>query len=57
MEAEEKSEEELALDKSLYEAKMNSNANCHKRLNISELNAKLKEELEKYHKGEDMKDE
>jgi hypothetical protein len=47
----------MALDESLYQAKMNSNVNCHKRLNIAELNAKLKEELDKYHEGSEMKDE
>lgn len=57
MEPEEKTEEEIALDESLYKAKMNSNVNCHKRLNIAELNAKLKEELDQFHQGGDMKDE
>jgi hypothetical protein len=41
MEAEDKSQEEIALEESLYKAKMNSQSN-HKKINISELNAKLK---------------
>lgn len=43
------------MDESLYQAKMNCNVNCHKRLNIAELNARLKEELEEFH-GEEMRD-
>jgi hypothetical protein len=45
MESEVKSEEELALEASLTRAKQNSAANCNKRVNIAELNAKLKQEL------------
>ena len=30
---------------------MNSQENNHKKVNIKELNAKLKEELEQYHSG------
>ncbi len=51
METENKTEEEAALEASLGKAKANSNANHHQKLNITELNAKLKEELEKYRSG------
>jgi hypothetical protein len=44
-----KSEEEIALDTSLERAKQNSRTNCHKRLNIAELNAKLTQELSGSH--------
>jgi hypothetical protein len=37
-----RSEEEIALDESLYKAKMNSAANPHKKVDIATLNAKLK---------------
>ncbi len=36
---------------------MNCNLNGHKKLNIAELNAKLKKELDEYRGGEEMKDE
>lgn len=59
MEPEAKSQDEIALDESLYKAKMNSQTNHHKKVNIAELNAKLKEELEQYQHGEksEMEDE
>jgi len=38
------------LENSLQKAKQNSMANAQKRINIAELNAKLKVEMEKYGK-------
>lgn len=48
MEPEVKTEEELELEQSLSRAKQNRAANCHKKINIEELNAKLKSELEQF---------
>lgn len=45
MEPEVKTQEELALEASLSKAKMNSQANHNKKVNIAELNARLKQEL------------
>lgn len=57
MEHESKTEEELALEASLSKAKANSQANYHKKVNINELNARLKEELDKFHDKNEMQDE
>ena len=57
MEPETKTAEQLALEQSLKAARVNSEANHHKKVNIAQLNAKLKEELKQYHQGEEMQDE
>ncbi len=56
MSPEQKSEEEIALDASLQRAKQNSKANCPKRLNIAELNARLAQEMSRPH-PDTMEDE
>lgn len=53
LQPEEKSQEEMSLQESLYKAKMNSQSNNHKKLNIAELNDKLKQELDQFHDGKD----
>ena len=45
MSPESKGEEELMLEANLEKAKRNSESNAHKKINLSELNAKLEEEL------------
>jgi hypothetical protein len=47
MSPESKGEEELMLEANLEKAKRNSESNAHKKINLSELNAKLEEELKR----------
>jgi hypothetical protein len=42
MESENKTPEELALEESLQKAKVNSHANHHTKIDLAELNARLK---------------
>ena len=41
----------MALEASLIKAKTNSSSYNSKKVNITELNAKLKEDMKKYHLG------
>lgn len=55
----EKTEEQLDLQASLTKARQNCTANNRKKVDIAQLNAQLKEEMDKYriNKGNSMEDE